>query len=138
MARRDCDDRNELRMVDNLSDDPEPITLYYRLPTTTERQKYHNACVKRVGNKVESNHAAARLNGGMTILTGFKKGAFERKVDGKYVAFDFVPGNPDYYDAWQDWVKQNAADLVMLLAARVYDTSASIQTEEVEEDLEGK
>jgi len=140
MARRDCDDRNELKIRDNLSGSD--ITLYYRMPTTSEKQAYHNACVKRVKNKVESNHAAARLNAGMVIITGFSGDSFERKVDGRYVPMSAIESDGNYFPEWRDWVRQNAADLVMLLAARVYDTSASIPNEEDEGedegDLEGK
>lgn len=142
MARREAIDpnRNELTLQDNLSDSK--IVLYYRLPETSERQKYHNATLSRRGKKVELNHAKARLDAGMGILTGFKVGSFERVVDGKHVAFSSVEGEENYYPEWRKWVEKNADDLVMLLAARVFDAPSSISSdqegEEEEEDIEGK
>jgi hypothetical protein len=140
MARREADDRNELKIHDNLSDSE--IILYYRLPTTTERQKYQNASIVRKKNKVEMNTAGARLTAGMGILTGFQVGAFERKFDGQYVAFSAVEGEANYYPEWKQWIEKNAADLVMLLAARVFDAPSTIATtdqeEEEGEDIAGK
>lgn len=140
MARREADERNEIKIHDNLSDSE--IVLYYRFPTTTERQKYHNSSVVRKKNKVEMNTAQARLTSGLDILTGFKIGAFERKVDGRYVAFSAVDGEPDYYPEWKQWVEKNAADLVMLLAARVFDAPSCLSDVDAEseegEDIEGK
>ena len=88
------------------------------------------------------NTASARLSAGLGILTGFKEGSFERKVDGEYVAFSAINGEPNYYPEWKTWVEANAADLVMLLAARVFDAPSSITEKEDEdeegEDIEGK
>ena len=138
MARRECDDFNELTIRDNIS--ASDVTLFYRMPTTKERQEYQNATIRRQGNKIEFNHAAARLKAGMNVLTGFKVGSFERKVDDKYIAFDWKEGNQDYYPEWREWIKKNASDLVMLMAARVFDTSATIAgaDDEEAEDVEEK
>ena len=139
MARREADDRNELKIHDNLSNSD--VVLYYRIPTTTERQKYHNASMRRKGNKVEMNHTAARLEAGMKILTGFSGDSFERKVDGKYVPMSSIESDGNYYPDWKLWVEKNAGDLVMLMAARVFDAPSHIQDVEQEEegeDIEGK
>jgi len=141
MARREADEKNELKIRDNLSDSD--ITLFYRMPTTKERQEYQNATIKRQKNKIEFNHAAARLTAGLNILTGFSDDSFERKVDGRYVPISCIEGDANYYPAWREWVKVNASDLVMLMAARVFDGSATITTEDEkdespDEDIEGK
>jgi len=138
MARRECDDFNELTIRDNISDSD--VTLFYRMPSTKERQEYQNATIRRHGNKVEFNHAAARLKSGLAVLTGFKVGSFERLVDGKYVAFTWADGQPDFYPEWKEWIRKNASDLVMLMAARVFDASATIPGAEEpnEDDIEEK
>jgi len=139
MARRESGEINELKIYDNLSDSE--ITLYYRMPTTRERQDYQNKSMQRKGNKVEFNQAAARLESGMTILVGFKEGGFERKVEEKYVPFTWKEGSENYYPEWKTWLMKNAADLIMLLAAQVFDVSAIIAKGEEgkeEESIEGK
>jgi len=133
MARRESDDRNELKIHDNLSNSD--VVLYYRMPTTTERQQYHNSSVVRKNNKIEMRTAQARLESGMKILTGFRVGDFERKVDGEYVAFSPVDGDENYFPDWRKWLEDNADDIVMLLAARVFDAPTSLPEEE---EAEGK
>lgn len=136
MARRECSEQNELKIHDNLSDSD--ITLLYRMPTTRERQGYQNMVLQRKGKKVEINQSAARLEFGLKILSGFKEGDFERNVDGRNVAFTWREGAENYYPDWKEWIGKHAGDLVMLLAAHVYDASAYIAEEEEGEDIEGK
>jgi hypothetical protein len=136
MARRESDDRNEIKIHDNLSNSD--VVLYDRMPTTTERQNYHNASVVRKNNKVELRTAQARQDAGMKILTGFKTGSFERKVEGEYEEFSSVEGAANYFPEWRKWIEKNAADLVMLLAARVFDAPSALADGDQEEEDEGE
>lgn len=135
MARRECDGRNSVRLRDNLSNSD--IVLYYRLPTTSERQEYHNASVVRRKNDVEVLTTKARLESGMKILTGFEVGSFERKVGGEYVQFSSDEDDPDFFSGWREWVRENANDLVILMAARVFDAPSSLPKDD-EDSIEEK
>ena len=132
MARRESSKNNAIKINDNLSGST--ITLYYRMPTTSERQEYANRCVQRQGQKVVMRQAEARLESGLKILAGFAPDAFERLDGDKYRPIASDPGHPDFFPEWKPWVEDNAADLVILMAAQVFDVSCSIATE----DIEGK
>ncbi|MCK9254088.1 MAG: hypothetical protein M0P55_15165 [Clostridiales bacterium] len=119
---------NELKIHDNISSSA--IVLYHRTPTTQERQAYSNMSVQRKGRKIKFNTAAARLKFGLKILTGFREGDFVRIVDGKQVPFSADPTSSNYLKTWKEEVEAGAADLVMLLAAHVFDGSAEIDEEQ--------
>jgi len=120
---------NELRLHDNVSDSP--IVLYYRTPTTTEREGYQNMALQRKGKHVQFRQASARLKYGLDILVGIREGDFTRDVDGrKNVPYASDPASTNYLETWKDEVAAGAGDLVMLLAAHVFDASAEIQTGE--------
>jgi len=133
MARREAKQNNELRIHDNLSDSD--ITLFYRMPTTKERQAYANLSVQRKGNKVEFNQATSRITYGLQILSGIKDGDFERLEGDKYLPISSSEGSTNFLPEWKKFVEDNGSDLVMLLAAHVFDGSASILGGE---DAEGK
>lgn len=135
MARRENSQFNELKIRDNLNGG-DVLTLYYRMPTPSERQRYQNHSLQRKRNRVEFNQAQARLDGALTIVTGFKDGDFERLVDGTYQPFSSREGAADYYPEWKSWLAEHADDLLMLLAVQVYEVS--VQIVDVEEDIEGK
>lgn len=133
MARRQAA-INKVTIHDNISDSA--ITLYYRMPTTRERQDYQNMAVSRRGNKLDFKQAEARLKFGMKIIEGFDVGDFERLDEsGNYVPIASNPALLSYYPEWKTFVEENGADLVMLLAGHVFDASAALQPEE---DVEGK
>ena len=136
MARRECDQQNELKIRDNISGSD--ITLNFRMPTTRERQDYQNKALQRKRNKIVENQAEARLEAGLKIITGFKEGDFERKVNGEYQAFTWREGAENYYPDWKAWLGQHAADLVILLAAHVFDVSAFVDRSGEDEAVEGK
>lgn len=123
---------NELRLRDNMSGSE--IVLYYRTPTTGERNGYQNMAIQRRRNKVVMNQANARLEYGLKILTGFRSGDFVRNVGGKAVGFSSNPAADDYLPSWKDELKQGADDLIMLLAAHVFDGSAEIDMPEDDDD----
>jgi hypothetical protein len=128
MARREAVEQNKLCINDNISGTV--ITLFYRMPTTIERQSYQNMSIQRQRNKVVHKQAEARLKYGSLVLTGFKTGDFEKKVKDKYVAMASDAADPLYDPDWKVWANVNAADLVMLLAAHVFDAPAEIASSE--------
>lgn len=132
MARRESNKRNELKINDNISGSI--ITLYFRMPTPSERQGYSNMAVQRQGRKIKFLQSEARLKYGMAIISGFGDGDFERTVDGAYLPMSCEPGSDGYFEGWRDWVQENADDLVMLLAAHVYDSPAEIADDDENEN----
>ena len=133
MARSLSESTNELRINDNISNSL--IILYYRDPTTEERLAFANESVQRKRNKVITRVPETRLKFGMMILTGFRDGDFTGEKDGKKTPMSSDPSNPNYFPDWKDQIKQNAADLVMLLSGHIFDASA--ETEDDNEFLPG-
>ena len=115
---------NELKIHDNVSDSD--IVLFYRTPTTSERQGYQNMALQRKGKKVNFNQAEARLTYGLKILTGFREGDFVRDALGAAVPYSSDKNSPHYLEEWKKELEAGASDLVMLLAAHVFDASAEI------------
>lgn len=114
MARREAA-VNEFIIQDHLSDTE--LKVYYRQPTTEERQAYINNRHKRVGDEYVDNSVAGRVAGGKAIITGVGEGDFER-LEGE----GHVPVTPDQKD-WKEWMEANAADVLQLLAVRVFERS---------------
>lgn len=131
MARVLGTTRNSLTLFDNISNSE--IILYYRNPTTAERNGYANMAMQRKRNKIKFNQAKARLTYGLAILLGFREGDFVRSEGGREVTFSSDKESPHYKPDWKEELEKGAADLVMLLAAHVFDVSAEIQDEEEEE-----
>lgn len=125
-------DNNEFRLHDNLSDSD--LVLYYRNPTTRERQAYQNMAIKRRRNKIDLNQAAARLRYGLLILTGFRDGDFVREVDGVPTAYSSDKGSDRYLATWKDEIEAGAADIAMLLGGFVFDSSAEAEVPEDDDD----
>lgn len=87
MARRQTT-KNLIKMLDPVSGTE--LGLYYRLPTTEERQAFLNDAGKRIGEEYVDNSAEARYEGGLKVLTGVRDGDFEREIDKK--EFDSLAG----------------------------------------------
>jgi len=126
MPRRigDGDQVNELRLFDNISQSE--IVLYYRMPTTTELTGYANESIQRRRGKIVFQQPQARLKYGARILTGFRAGDFERKQGGAYVPMASDPQSEHYAADWKEHLVKYAPDLIMVLAAHVFDAPAEI------------
>jgi len=124
MARRLGSEQNEMLFQDNLSGTE--ICLRYRMPTTRERVGYVNECFVRKGKKLENRSVETRLKYGLRILTGFRTGDFEIEVDGAWVPISSDADSEHYSKDWRAVVSDQAADLVELLAIRVFDTSVQL------------
>lgn len=135
MPRRLSDEVNELRIKDNISGSE--IVFSYRMPTTSERAAYANESYRRKGSKIENRVVEARQKFGKKILVGVRDGDFEVKLeDGTYAPLSSTPG-PHYQADWKDTVARHAGELLELLAARVFDGSASLETDAPEEEAGG-
>lgn len=126
MSRSLVNGTNELRINDNISDSV--IVLYYRMPTTPERVAFANESVQRVRNEVVTRVPETRLKYGNKILTGFREGDFTAEVSGEEKPISSEPTSPNYFQDWKEQVNCQAADLIMLLAAHVFDASAETAT----------
>ena len=133
MPRRLSDEPNEMTFQDNLSGSE--IVLQYRMPTTAERAGYTNESFQRKGRKLVSRQVETRLKYGAKILTGIREGDFEIKQDGKWAPISSDPGSDNYAEDWNDQVLKYGADLIELLAIRVFDAPVQV-AEEDEEDAD--
>lgn len=133
MPRSTEQETNELKIFDNISNSS--IVLYYRNPTTQERSGYANESVTRKRNKVVTRIPETRLKYGGMILEGFRDGDFTRKKDGRTVPMASDPASPNYDPDWKTQIMTGASDIVMLLAAQVFDISA--EAEEPDTPLDG-
>ncbi len=124
MARRESKE-NSLRILDNISGGE--LEIYYRMPTTREMQSYMDRRIERRGNQVVDNGAQVRLEFGKKILTGVRHGDFERLDEkGKYRPLSHDESAADYYPEWKNWMVEHAADVLTMLAVRVFENSAVI------------
>jgi hypothetical protein len=136
MARRESSTKNLLLMQDNLSDST--LGLYYRTPTTKERQAYINKRSLRQGKKFIDNSAANRVDFGKRILTGLREGDFERAVDDGFVPFSTEEKSKNYFPEWKEWMEANCSDVLTMLAIRVFELSVTPGTEESADDEVGE
>lgn len=132
MPRRIGEETHSLTIHDNISNSD--IVLHYRSPATADRSGYANECIQRKRNKVEYRQAETRLKYGLKILTGFRAGDFERKAGGKWVPMSSEEGAENYFAAWKAHLKKHAGDLIMLLAAHVFDGSAEVNDPDDDDD----
>jgi len=132
---------NTLRLFDNLNDG-ETIELYYRNPTTKERQKYTDYAVVRKRNQTEFRVTEAQRIFGAKILTGIREGDFLIPgEDGQPVPLSSDPKSEHYREDWKDMLIEYASDIVTFVGSQVFDRSVEADTvpdagEPVAEDLE--
>lgn len=145
MARRQTT-KNLIKMLDPVSGTE--LGIYYRLPTTEERQAFLNDAGKRIGEEYVDNSAEARYEGGLKVLTGVRDGDFEREIDKKEfdsLATEFaelnveivdgtmylpISSNPEshlYFEGWKAWMETHCADLIYVLGVRVFEGVARIK-----------
>ena len=112
------------------------ICLYYRLPTTEERQAYFSGWFDRDKDRVRVRIVEARQEHGLRILEGFSDDSFERwdSVEKKWKPVSSDPGSPDFYPEWREWIK-GSPDLIEALASHAFE---SLETVASQEDLTEK
>lgn len=123
--------KNLLTFLDPLSQGadgkPTRIGLFYRFPSTEERQDYFNNLQYRDDDSSELVDQAltTRVEFGLKILTGFTEESFEDALeDGSIVPVSSDPASEHYRADWKNIVEQTAADIVSVLAMQVFERSA--------------
>ena len=133
MPRRENNNNDLLLLQDNLSDSV--LGIYYRQPTTKERQAYLNKRSIRQGNRFVDNSAACRVESGKRIITGLRDGDFERRVEGgNYRPIATNRDSADYYEAWPEWMEKHCSDVLTALAVRVFEVPVQAGAKEAAED----
>lgn len=130
MPRELSDEICELTLDDKISGST--LTVYYRLPMPEERISYSNSIVKRKGKKIITQVGETRLKYGRAILTGIKDGDFSA---GKK-PLSSNPDSPDYNPAWKSFVEKYAADILMVLAATVFETNEKLDFDDESDDAD--
>lgn len=141
MARRETVNKNELIIQDNISGSE--LAIYYRQPTTKERQTYINKRTVVKGKKLVDNSVQVRVDFGKKILTGLRDGDFERLVDDDYKPISTEKNSQNYYEDWPEWMETHCDDVLTALAIRVFEAPVSVGSsvsdndgdEDDEEDL---
>lgn len=131
MPRILSDDPNELKIHDNISGSD--IVLHYRMPSTAERAAYANESFQRRGRKIKAAIGETRIKYGLKILQGIREGDFETDT-GRPLSSTF--GSEFYDEGWKEKIAKHAADLVELLAVRVFDAPAILDAEDEEDEAD--
>ena len=111
---------NEFNVRDPISGDT--LTLYFRFPTTEERQGYMSAMFERDENKIRFRISEARQEFGLKILSGIKKGSFSLIENGapmREISSD--SSDPDYLENWKELVAKQGIDIVEEMAAYIFE-----------------
>lgn len=132
MPRTMDDGLNTLKIWDNISSSE--LEIYYRSPTTQEREAYSNKSIQRKRNKLIFRAAQTRHKYGLIILTGIREGDFIIKKDGKKVPLSSDSKSPNYNKDWKDIMLKYASDIIEVLAAFVFESSAEAEGEDDEPD----
>ena len=117
---RDLGSKNILKIKDSISGDT--LEVSYRTPATAEIQSYMSSLVKRKGNKIKLKAAETRVKWGREIIEGFKEGDFLYKGQ----AFSSDPGSDKYREDWKDLIEKDAADILIALAASVFEGTRAV------------
>ena len=111
------------------------LELYYRMPTTEERQSFFNQSSYRKGAVIERNDISTRIKYGLEICVGFRAGDFGRRdKKGQAVPMASVKGHVDYHLEWKAELEQGAGDIMAVLAQQVFEVPAIAMA--VQEDAE--
>jgi hypothetical protein len=116
--------KHEMVIADTISG--EHLSLFYRTPSTEERQKYMSAMFKRVGDEIQDHSFETRIKWGKKILTGIGEDQFAFQVEGENQTISSNPENKNYRADWKDLMEQYLSDLLWFLAFRVFEGSAQI------------
>lgn len=118
MARLLSKEPCKLTLHDNISDST--IVFSYRMPTTKERMDYNNGMIQRTKKGIEFKTSEVRQKFGAKILIDIREGDFQYDDDGEIKTL--TSDNPE----WKAMVCDMASDLIELLAAHAFESSAEI------------
>lgn len=125
MPRRLSDHVNTLAIRDNISGGSE-VVLFYTMPSTEDRVAYLNESIFKKRGNVDIRIGETRLKYGVKILAGIREGDFEIPKDGKYVPLSSSPDSRFYDPEWKNHLEKYAPDILLLLAAYVFEAPAEI------------
>lgn len=111
--------KNLIVFDDHLSGDK--LGMYYRQPTTEEREGFLAMAVQREEDEVTSKSPEARKIYGLKILVGIRDGDFIRIQDDKEVPMSSDPESAAYYPDWKAEIEKGCMDLVTTMALHVFD-----------------
>lgn len=112
--------KNEMTIADSISGTE--ITLYFRTPSNSERQRYFADLWGRDGDNITDKSQDARLNWGAEILLGFEDNDLGFKdANGEVTAFSSDPENENHRADWKELIKEYAPELLGFLALRVFE-----------------
>ena len=97
---------------------------------------YSNESIRRKGSKIVTRTVETRLKFGAKILEGIRTGDFEKKKDGKWVPISSDPKSENYWPTWKEHLKQHAADVIELLAIRVFDVPVQALSDEDDDEAD--
>ena len=115
---------NEMVVADPMSGDQ--LILYYRSPTTEERQQYVSDLFLQEDGKVKDNTQIARLKWGLELLTGIGDQTLALTIDGETRPVHNNPESEHYRADWKELMREYAADLPVFLALRVFEALRQI------------
>lgn len=130
-------ERNVLEMEDNISGCV--LTVFYGMPSNSQRVRYSNALTKRQGGKVKvvKNVFSVQASFGLELLLGIKKGDFV--AGGR--AFASEQSDPDYDPKWRDHMVSGAPDVLAHLARTAFGSvekpALGVEFEDLENPDEG-
>ena len=136
MARREAKEHNEILIQDHLSGSE--LGLYYRMPTTAERQSYINRQKVRMDGKWVDNSVSNRVAHASSILTGLREGDFERKDGDLYIPISTDTQSEYYHPEWRQWMEDNCSDILTMVAVRVFEMPVTLAVKADKEGLEGE
>jgi len=110
------------------------IELYYRFPTTEERQQYSSSLFRARKGKVKTMVSETRQRFGKKILTGFRTGDFVLEEEGKELVFSSDKSSSDYREDWKALILNSAADIVEAMAYHVFEGAAVVPDDDEEDD----
>lgn len=119
--------KNKLTIIDKLAGG-ETHDLFYRLPTTEERQEYEQDKVKRTDDGVKVDATGAALEAGEKILGSIRDGDFEWEDEsGEIVPLSSTPGSEGYREDWKEIICDLAADHVIQLGLYVFENPTMVR-----------
>lgn len=110
---------NKLDLVDRLSGSK--LTVFYRMPETSERLGYENESLKREGGRMIQQLGTVRRKYGLAIITGIGEDCFGTLKDGKAVPISSDPESEFFDKNWKTLLEQQASDVVQTLGAWVFE-----------------
>lgn len=96
-----------------------PVGLYYRIPTTSELQKYKSSVIKIKDGKVkyQLDDVKVKMAFGALVCNGIREGDFGRR--GVPISSD--PESKHYDAQWKQILRNKFPQLVVTLASMVFD-----------------